>query len=157
MVEGSADELAAADEGDFVVLERNVVAGEEPKNGGGGSGVIIAVSAEAVDIFCGGDEIAKSVGLGFVGEGELEDDAVNMGVGICTDDFFSERVVVSVNVSYFDTNILTILFFKIDVLHDDGIVAVAENEEFGSNASRPEASDLAGLAFFDEAGEFGAV
>ena len=42
-VKWSADEFAATDEGDFFVLECNVVAGEEPVDGGGSGGVEFGV------------------------------------------------------------------------------------------------------------------
>ena len=42
-VEWSADEFAAPDNGDFLVLKFDVVAGEEPKDGGGSGGIVVGM------------------------------------------------------------------------------------------------------------------
>lgn len=45
-----------------------------------------------------------------------------------------------------------------DIFFDDGVIAVADDEEGGGNTGRlPKGGDLVGLALFDKAGEFGAV
>ena len=60
-----------------MIFEVNVVAGEEPVDGGGGGGVVFRVLPETIDVFVGGDKVAKCVGFRLVGEGKLDDDAVN--------------------------------------------------------------------------------
>lgn len=76
-VEWHTDKFAAADEGDSATIELDIVAGEEPVDSSGGSGVEFRMFAEAVDIFVRSDEVAKLVSLRFVGQGELDDNAVN--------------------------------------------------------------------------------
>ena len=79
-VKRGANELAAANNGDFLVLKANVVTGEEPINGGSGGGIVGAFAGETVYIFCWGNESGEGIGLVFVGDGELEDDAVDAWV-----------------------------------------------------------------------------
>ena len=128
-VKRGTDEFAAADDGDFAVFQGDVVASEEPIDSSGGGGVVLGVLSEAVDIFGGSDEVAEFVGLGFVGEGELDDDAAYRSVVICTNDFFSECRSICAKISYLDTNIFAVLFFEIDIFHDDGIARIAQNKE----------------------------
>lgn len=59
----SANEFAATDDGDFLIFEIDVVAGEKPQNCGGGGGVEFAVFAKAIHIFCRSDEIGELIGL----------------------------------------------------------------------------------------------
>ena len=135
--------------------------------------------SEAVDVFLGGDEVAEFVGLGLVGQGELDDDAMNIGIGIRLDYFFSDRSFAPVvtglarlcarhncacprkriRVEFDDvnTNIFAIAFFKINIFHNDRVVAVAEDEELRGDAGGLQAGDLVGLALFDKAGELAAI
>ena len=74
--------------------------------------------------------------MGFVGQWKLDDDAVDREVGIGGDyfvvDFGGSTSVIIFNV---DSDIVTVFNFKSDVFHDDGIVAVADDEEFGMEAA----------------------
>ena len=65
-VERGADEFAATNEGDLGIVELNIVAGEEPIDGGGGGGVEFGVFSETVDVFFGCDKIAKFIGFSFI-------------------------------------------------------------------------------------------
>lgn len=76
-VKWGTDEFAATDESDFLTVQFDVVAGEKPINGSGSGGVEFCVLSKTIDIFFGSDEVAECVGLGFIGERELDDDTVN--------------------------------------------------------------------------------
>ena len=84
LVKRCADEFAATDDGDFFVCKVNVVAGEEPKNSGGSGRVKLSVTGEAIDVFFRGDCGSEGVGLifQFGTEGELENNAMNLGIVI---------------------------------------------------------------------------
>ena len=65
----------------------------------------------------------------FVGEGELDDDTAYRWVGVCSNDFFSERVDAFGTIIFdANTDIFTVLDFEVDVFFDDRVVAVAEDE-----------------------------
>ncbi len=58
--------------------------------------------------------------------------------------------MICANINDFDSNIVAVAFFEIDVFLDDGVVGIAQNEKPGLSLK---ACDLVGLAFFDEAGK----
>ena len=81
----------------------------------------------------------------------MDDDAVYGAIAICTNNFFSERVVAGdAIIDNLDANIFTVTFFEINVFGDDGIIRVAEDEEFGFYGY---SGDLVCLAFLNKAGE----
>ena len=138
-----------------MILQVDVVAGKEPIDSGGSGRVVIAMDAEAVDIFSGGDEIAELIGFGFVDQGELDDDAVDVGVVVGALDFVSNVVGRSGTIICDDgADVFAVTFFEVDIFGDDGIIAVADDEEGGTLFKR---ADFASLTFFDEAGELGAI
>ena len=111
--------------------------------------------AEAVDIFGRGDEIGELVGLSLVGDGELENNAVDGGVGVGLLDFGGDfGGAFGAKISNGDADVMTVVDFEIDVFGDDGIVAVADDEEVGFDC---EAGYLVSLTLFDKAREFFAV
>ena len=118
--------------------------------------------AEAVNIFCWGDKVAEFVGFGFVGKGELNDDAVDIVVVVCVEDFLSERialmgsgrVIIRAKVNHLYSDILAIFDFEVDIFFDDGIVVVADDEKCGFDWH---AGDLVGLALFNKASELATV
>ena len=63
---------------------------------------------------------------------------------------FDIRGVLGEVVGDFDANVVTVFDFEVDVFLDDGIVAVADDEEVGLDTER---FDLVGLAFFDKPSE----
>lgn len=50
-VEGGADQFATTDESNFVAGEFNIITSEKPKDGGGGSGIVMRMEAKAVNVF----------------------------------------------------------------------------------------------------------
>ena len=89
------------------------------------------MGTEAVDVFFWGNEAGKCVGFCFILNGELEDDAVNSRVGVGLLDFFSDfGGVFSIEIFDGDADIFTVFDFEINVFRDDGIIAVADDEEF---------------------------
>ena len=89
---------------------------------------------EAVDIFIWGDEVAEFVGLILIGNRQLEDDAMNGGVGIGREDFACYIISIfgAVIFDYY-ANIFAVGDFEIDVFGDDWVVAIADDEKLGSN------------------------
>ena len=74
------------------MLEVDIVAGEEPVDGGGGGGIVVRVLAEAVYIFGGSDKVTEFVSFRFICKRELEDDGINIFVVVRANNLFSERV-----------------------------------------------------------------
>ena len=53
-------------------------------------------------------------------------------ISICANNFLSERIAtIRADINNFNADILTILFLKVDIFGDDGIVGVAKDKEFG--------------------------
>ena len=85
----------------------------------------------------------------------MENDTVDFVVFIGGFDFFGNfDRVFGLKIDNFNADVFAVLFFEIDVFGDDGIVAVADDEEGGALFK---GADFASLTFFDEAGELFAI
>ena len=113
------------------------------------------MGAEPVDVLVRGDEIGEGVSLVFVFDGELENDSVNVLVGVGV--FYFGLDVVGGGgeiIDDFDADVGAIGDFQIDIFGDDWAVVVADDEE----GRLPfEGFGFVGLTLFDKSSEFAAV
>ena len=126
----STNELTAANDGDFMMGEVDAIARKKPENGGSGSGIIIAVAGETVDIFGGSDKAGKFLSLRGVENGELKNDAVDGRIAISGVDFTGD-VVGRFSEIIFDNgaDVFAVLNLEIDIFSNDGIVAISDDEQ----------------------------
>lgn len=84
----------------------------------------------------------------FVLNGKLEDDAADILVSVCRENtIFDVLGGGSTIINHINADVGTIFDFEINIFGDDGIIAIADDEErrfFGHTAN------LSSLAFFDE-------
>ena len=110
----------------------NIVAGEKPVDGSGSGGIVVSVLSKAVDVFFWFDEVSEGVGLRFIGDGKLQDNAIDLVVIIGGEDFIVDFVGgIGAEINDFDANVFAVLDFKVNVFSDNWVIAVADDEEGG--------------------------
>ena len=113
---------------------------------------------EAVNVFCWGDEGGEGIGLVFVLNGELEDNAVDAFVGVRAGNGGADVVgIFSKIVNNLDADVFAVFDFEINIFFDHGVLGIADDEEGGVLAGSLEVGGFTGLALLNKICEFATV